>query len=171
MAVVGVNREANEGRVIRVDDDLHPPHERVAKGLEASEVDHWQTRCRMAKRLVDTLPVRRALTLDAADVITELALNGTAFLLVPATIGPQGARITAATVGGAAVPIAPLQALIQPAPATIPAEVQVFVGTGGVIQLNFTPALNVTAETDIEIQVEVGVGTFAQLKATLKLRP
>ncbi|MBN8633748.1 MAG: hypothetical protein J0M07_00385 [Anaerolineae bacterium] len=121
--------------------------------------------------VVDTLPVRRALTLNAADISTELALNGTAFLLVPATIGPQGARITSATAGGAAVPVAPLQALIQPAPASIPADVQVFVGTGGVIQLNFTPALNVTAETDIEIQVEVGVGTFAQLKATLKLRP
>jgi len=120
--------------------------------------------------VVDTLPVRGTLALNAA-VITELALNGTAFLRVPTTIGPQGARVTSAVAGGAAVPVAPLQALIQPPPANIPVDVQAFVGAGGVIQLNFTPALNVAAETDIEIQVEVGVGTFAQLKVTLKLRP
>ncbi len=120
--------------------------------------------------VVDTLPVRGTLALNAA-VITELALNGTAFLLVPTTIGPQGARITSAVAGGAAVPVAPLQALIQPPPANIPVDVQAFVGAGGVIQLNFTPALNVAAETDIEIQVEVGVAALAQLKVTLKLRP
>ena len=112
------------------------------------------------------------MTLAAGDLITEMRLNGTAFILIPTSIGPQGARIVTATAGGAAVPIAPLRPLIQPSPANIPAEIRTFVGTGGVLRLLFTPALNVTAETDIEINVEVGAAApYAQLKVTLKLRP
>ena len=122
--------------------------------------------------VVDTLPVRSAMTLAAGDLITEMRLNGTAFILIPTSIGPQGARIVTATAGGAAVPIAPLRPLIQLSPANIPAEIRTFVGTGGVLRLLFTPALNVTAETDIEINVEVGAAApYAQLKVTLKLRP
>jgi hypothetical protein len=52
-----------------------------------------------------------------------------------------------------------------------PADLQAFVGLRGVIRLLFAPRLGVATETDLEIYVEVGVGTLAQLKVTLTLRP
>jgi hypothetical protein len=116
--------------------------------------------------------VRRALTLAPADIITELRPSGEAFILVPAVLGPQAARIVTATAGGAAVPIPPLSPLITAPPATIPPEIQAFVGGGAVIRLFFAPTLAVAAETDIELHVEVGsAAPFAQLKSRLKLRP
>ncbi|HEU5087383.1 MAG TPA: hypothetical protein VFT99_08050, partial [Roseiflexaceae bacterium] len=125
-----------------------------------------------AVQVVDTLPVRKALTLAPVDIVTELAKNAEGFVLVPAVIGRQGARVVNATAGGAAVNIAPLQALIQPAPATLPADIQAFVGTGGVLSLKHTPALNISADTVVELQVEVGAAApFAQLKITITLKP
>jgi hypothetical protein len=122
--------------------------------------------------VVDTLPVRRALTLAPADIIAELGAGGEGFILVPAAIGPQGARVVAATAGGAAVPHAPLNALITAPPADIPADIKAFVGVGGVLRLLFAPSLGVAAETDVELHVEVGAAApYAQLKVNVKLRP
>lgn len=125
--------------------------------------------------VVDTLPVRKALTLATSDIVTELRPNEEGFIIVPAAIGPQGARVVAATAGGA--PVAPatltaLAGLIKPAPASIPAEVTAFAGPGGVVRLLFAPALGIAAETDVTIHVQVGAsGPPVELKVAVKLRP
>ncbi len=125
--------------------------------------------------VVDNLPVRRTLSLEPTEIITELRPGGEGFVIIPTAIGPQGARVISATSGGSAVAPATLTALgalIQPAPAALPPAISTFAGPGGVISLRFTPALAIAAETSVQIQIQVGpTAPFTEINVGLTLRP
>jgi hypothetical protein len=126
---------------------------------------------RFAIEVIDTLPVRNALSLEPAANITELGPTQEAFILVPTAIGPQGLQIASATTGGAPVPLAQLAGLIQPPPAEL-GDATVFVRDGGVFRLVYDPALAPLGEVNLGLTVEVGPAPpYVLLNVALTLKP
>jgi hypothetical protein len=121
--------------------------------------------------VVDTLPVRNALTLESAAIVTELGPTQEAFILVPTAIGPKGLQIVSATASGAPVPLAQLADLIQPPPAEL-GDAAAFVREGGVFRLVYDPAIALLGEVFLSLTVEVGAALpFALLHVDLTLKP
>lgn len=128
--------------------------------------------------VTDILPVRNALSLDPAAQITELRPNQEGFILVPVAIGPQGLRITAATVTGTGTALTAAELntlrnrLLQPPPAPLPDAVRGFVGDGGALRLVFVPAIVPAGRTALQMTVEIGTAApRALLRVTLDLVP
>lgn len=128
--------------------------------------------------VVNTLPVRNALSLDVAAEITTLSPNQDAFILVPVAIGPQALQIVTATITATGVALSDAERtalrgnLVQSPPASLPDNIRAFVRDGGVIQLRYVPAITLPSQTVLQMTVEVGAAVpRTTLNMTLNLVP
>jgi hypothetical protein len=121
--------------------------------------------------VVNTLPVRAAVALDPAQVITEIRAGSQAFVIVPAaTLAPLS--LAQVTYPGGVIP-----GITNPVPGITPLsnlsdDQRKFTGDGAVFQIDFLANDPPEESANLEFRVQVGSGgNSATLTATLSYLP
>jgi hypothetical protein len=120
--------------------------------------------------VVDTLPLRQAISLEAADIITGRQPGQTGFIMVPAAVEVPLQPSQFNYPGGTPTPI--IDPRLQIDPETTPLELQTFVADGAIYRVTF-PA-DSPPEEEVEITLSVTVGhedLRADLTTAVTLQP